>query len=112
MRRSTSYGESPPTVATWRAFVLLRPSGRGEGSCFAEVLATRSAACLRMCLGACEPRARADTHSLASSIVFSVFFIVSFAFVSLIVIMSLRTVTTMMVSGMHSVWMMHVAREQ
>ena len=26
--------------------------------------------------------------------------------------MSLRTVTTMMVSGMHSVWMRHVAREQ
>ena len=35
---------------------------------------------------------RADTHSHASCIVFSVFFIVSFAFVSLIVIMSLRTV--------------------
>jgi len=37
-------------------------------------------------------RVRADTHSLASSIVFSVFFIVSFVFVSIIVIMVLRTV--------------------
>ena len=60
--------------------------------------------------GAREPQARADTHSLASSIVFSVFFIVSFVFVSIIVIMSLRT--AVMVSGMHSVWMMHVAHEQ
>ena len=51
-------------------------------------------------------------HSLASSIVSLVIFIVSFVFVSIIVIMSLRTVTTMMVSGMHSVWMMHVARAQ
>ena len=33
---------------------------------------------------------RVDTHSLASSIVISVFFIVSFVFISLIVIMSLR----------------------
>ena len=37
-------------------------------------------------------RAQADTHSLASSIVFSVFFIVSFVFVSIIVIMVLCTV--------------------
>ena len=44
---------------------------------------------------------RADTHSLASSIVISVFFIVSFVFVSLIVIMSLRT-TTSVVDGMHN----------
>ena len=42
---------------------------------------------------------RADTHSLASSIVFSVFFIVSFVFVSIIVIMSLRTVVTNNVGG-------------
>ena len=49
-------------------------------------------------------------HSLASSIVFLVIFIVSFVFVSIIVIMSLRT--AVMVSGMHSVWMMHVAHEQ
>ena len=57
---------------------------------------------------------RADTHSLASSIVIVVSCIVSFAFVSLIVtITSLRTVATMVVvSGMHSVWMMHAAREQ
>ena len=55
---------------------------------------------------------RADTHSLASSIVFSVFFIVSFAFVSLIVIMSLRTVTLSVVDGMHNVWTMHVPRAQ
>ena len=55
---------------------------------------------------------RADTHSLASSIVFSVFFIVSFVFVSLIVIMSLRTVTTSVVDGMHNVWTTHVPREQ
>ena len=51
-------------------------------------------------------------HSLASSIVSLVIFIVSFVFISLIVMMSLRTVATMMVSGMHNVWMMHVAREQ
>ena len=44
---------------------------------------------------------------------FSVFCNVSFVFVSLVVIMCLcRTVATMMVSGMHNVWMMHVAREQ
>ena len=52
------------------------------------------------------------THSLASFIMFSVFCIVSFVFISLIVIMSLRTATTMMVSGMHNVWMRHVTREQ
>ena len=57
---------------------------------------------------------RADTHSLASSIVFSVFFIVSFVFVSIIVIMSLRTalVTTSVVDGMHNVWTTHVPRAQ
>ena len=46
---------------------------------------------------------RADTHSLASSIVLSVFFIVSFVFVSIIVIMSLRTRTTSVVDGRHIV---------
>ena len=55
---------------------------------------------------------RADTHSYASSVVLVVFFIVSFVSISLFVIMSLRTATTMVVSGMHSVWMMHVAHEQ
>jgi len=55
-----------------------------------------------------------DTHSFASFIVLVVFCIVSFVFISLIVIItSLRTVATMVVvSGMHSVWMMHAAREQ
>ena len=57
---------------------------------------------------------RVDTHSFASFIVLVVFCIVSFVFISLIVIItSLRTVATMVVvSGMHSVWMMHAAREQ
>ena len=43
---------------------------------------------------------RVGTHSFASSIVFSVFFIVSFVFISFIVIISL---TTVVVHGMHSV---------
>ena len=53
-------------------------------------------------------------HSLASSVVSLVFFIVSFVFVSIIVIMSLRKAvrTTSVVDGMHNVWMMHVAHEQ
>ena len=57
---------------------------------------------------------RVGTHSFVSFIVLVVFCIVSFVFISLIVIItSLRTVATMVVvSGMHSVWMMHVAREQ
>ena len=79
---------------------------RGPASCtlVAGLRVRRSAWALRV---------RADTHSLASSIVFSVFFIVSFAFVSLIVIMSLRTVvTTSVVDGMHNVWTMHVPRAQ
>ncbi len=42
-------------------------------------------------------------YSLASSIASLVFFIVSFVFISLIVIISLRTVTTAVVHGMHSV---------
>ena len=53
---------------------------------------------------------RVGTHSFVSFIVLVVFCIVSFVFISLIVIMSLPyTVATMMVSGMRSVWMMHVA---
>ena len=53
------------------------------------------------------------THSLASFIVIVVSCIVSFVFNSLNVInVSLRTVTTWVVSGMHNVWMMHVARER
>ena len=56
---------------------------------------------------------RVGTHSFVSFIVLVVICIVSFVFISLIVITSLPyTVATMMVSGMHSVWMMHVAREQ
>ena len=52
-------------------------------------------------------------YSLASSIVSLVFFIVSFVFVSIIVIMSLRTrTTTSVVDGMHNVWTTHVSREQ
>ena len=47
---------------------------------------------------------RASTHLFVSFIVLVVFCIVSFVFISLIVIMSLPyTVATMMVSGMHSV---------
>ena len=70
------------------------------------------ASCGRMGFGALEPQVRVGTHSFISFIVLVVSCIVSFVFISLIVIMSLRTVTTMMVSGMHSVWMMHVARAQ
>ena len=55
---------------------------------------------------------RVGTHSYALFVELVVSCIVSFVSISLIVIMFLRTVTTMMVSGMHSVWMMHVAREQ
>ena len=52
-------------------------------------------------------------YSLASSIVSLVFFIVSFVFVSIIVIISLRTVaTTSVVDGMHNVWTTHVPRAQ
>ena len=52
------------------------------------------------------------THSLASSIMFLVICIVSFVFVSIIVIMSLRTRTTSVVDGRHSVWVKHGPREQ
>ena len=55
---------------------------------------------------------RVGTHSFVSFIVLVVFRIVSFVFISLVVIMSLRTATMVVVSGMHSVWTMHVAREQ
>ena len=66
---------------------------------------------------------RVGTHSFVSFIVLVVFCIVSFVFISFIAIMSLRTAETLpsclcvrqtmvVVSGMHSVWMMHVAREQ
>ena len=55
---------------------------------------------------------RVGTHSFISFIVLVVSCIVSFVSISLFVITFLRTVTTMVVSGMHSVWMMHVAREQ
>ena len=51
-------------------------------------------------------------HSLSSSVVSLVFLIVSFIFISFIVIMSLRTATMVVVSGMHNVWMMHAVREQ
>ena len=44
-----------------------------------------------------------SAYSLASSIVSLVFFIVSFVFISFIVIMSLRTMATVVVHGMHSV---------
>ena len=54
---------------------------------------------------------RVGTHSYASFIVVVVFCIVSFVSISLFVITCLRT-ATMVVSGMHSVWMMHVAHEQ
>ena len=52
------------------------------------------------------------THSHASFVELVVSCILSFVSISLIVITFLRTVTTMVVSGMPSVWMMHVAREQ
>ena len=55
---------------------------------------------------------RVGTHSFISFIVLVVSCIVSFVSISIIVITSLRYGTTMMVSGMHSVWMMHVAHEQ
>ena len=82
-----------------------------EGICFAQALATLVVACVSMRLGA-ESRGASDTHLLASFIVFLVFFMVSFAFVSLIVIMSLRTVTTSVVDGMHSMSAMHGDRTQ
>ena len=56
---------------------------------------------------------RVGTHSYASFVELVVSCILSFVSISLFVITLLRTVTTMVVvSGMHSVWMMHVAREQ
>ena len=51
-------------------------------------------------------------HSLASSIVSLVFFIVSFVIISFIVIISLHRVATVEVDSMHSVWVMYEAREQ
>ena len=51
------------------------------------------------------------THSLTSSIVSSVFFIVSFVFISLVIIISEHTVATVVVNGMHSMWMTHGPRE-
>ena len=53
-----------------------------------------------------------DTHSLASSIVSSVFIIVFLVFISLVIIISEHTVPTAMVNGRHSVWMTHGPREQ
>ena len=83
-----------------------------EGICFAQALATLLVACVSMRLGAYS-RGASDTHLLASFIAFLVFCIVSFVFVSLVVIISLRTVTTsVVVDGMHSVWAMHGDREQ
>ena len=55
---------------------------------------------------------RASTHSFASFVELVVICIVSFVSISLFVITFLRTATMVVVSGMHSVWMMHVAREQ
>ena len=51
-------------------------------------------------------------HSLASSIVFSVFCIVSFVSISLVIIISEHTVATAVVNGGQSVWMTHGPREQ
>ena len=51
-------------------------------------------------------------HSLASSIVSLVFSIVSFVFISFVVIMSEHTVATVVVDSMHIVWVMYGAREQ
>ena len=51
-------------------------------------------------------------HSLASSIVSLVFLIVSFIFISFVVIMSVHTVATVVVDSIHSVWAMHGDREQ
>ena len=54
-----------------------------------------------------------DAHSLASVIVPSIFFIWSFVFISLIIFTSAQARNgNMMVSGMHSMRKMHVAREQ
>ena len=54
-----------------------------------------------------------DAHSLASVIVPSIFFIWSFVFISLIIFTSAQAVNgNMMVSGMHSMRKMHVAREK
>ena len=52
------------------------------------------ASCGRMGFGALEPQVREGTHSLASSIVFSVIFIVSIVFDSINVIKTLRTEAT------------------
>ena len=51
-------------------------------------------------------------HSLASCIVFSVFCIVSFVSISLVIIISEHTVATAVLNGRHSVWMTHGPREQ
>ena len=51
-------------------------------------------------------------HSLASSIVFSVFCIVSFVSISLVIMISEHTVATAVLNGRHSVWMTHGPREQ
>ena len=51
-------------------------------------------------------------HSHASSIVFSVFCIVSFVSISLVIIISEHTVATAVVNGGQSVWMTHGPREQ
>ena len=89
------------TRAVARAMARARQLWRGPGSC-------SLAACLRVRRCAWAVQARADTHSLASSIMFLVICIVSFVFVSIIVIISLRTRTTSTVDGMHnSVWVTH-----
>ena len=55
---------------------------------------------------------RAGTHLFVSFIVLVVFCMVSFVFISLFVIILCVRWCMMVVSGMHSVWMMHVAHEQ
>ena len=55
---------------------------------------------------------RVGTHSYASFVELVVSCILSFVSISLFVITFLRTATMVVVSGMHSVWMMHAAREQ
>ena len=51
-------------------------------------------------------------YSLASSIVSLVFFIVSFVFISLVIIISEHTAAMVVVNGMQGVWTTHGPREQ
>ena len=79
---------------------------------FAMVGCLRAACSLASAFSRMRAADAGRAHSLASCIVFSVFCIVSFVSISLVIIISEHTVATAVVNGGQSVWMTHGPREQ